>query len=264
MTHFLVCRLYSPLTAWSEPAIGEYRAHAVAPAKSALVGLLAAALGISRQQQAAWQSLQQSYLFAVQIESRGEAITDFHTTQTATKTHKLKHLYTRRDELKGELKTVLSKREYRCDACYTVCLYVNDDNPPYSLDALQLALQQPVFTLYLGRKSCPLAWPVSARQIQADRFEQAIEIFNQADIECWQALADNMAQPMLPWTIAKQLASDSSATRQVDVYWDTAMPTRQVPLQTHWRSDHALTRRPWQFTQRQECYARMEIAHVSE
>ena len=46
MTDYLLLRLYGPLASWGEIAVGESRHSAVQPSRSALLGLLGAALGI--------------------------------------------------------------------------------------------------------------------------------------------------------------------------------------------------------------------------
>jgi CRISPR system Cascade subunit CasD len=48
MMEYLLFRLYGPLASWGEIAVGESRHTATYPGKSALLGLLAAALGIRR------------------------------------------------------------------------------------------------------------------------------------------------------------------------------------------------------------------------
>ena len=47
----LLFRLYGPLASWGEIAVGESRHTAVYPSKSALLGLLAASLGIRRDEE---------------------------------------------------------------------------------------------------------------------------------------------------------------------------------------------------------------------
>ena len=45
---YLVFRLYGPMCSWGDIAVGEVRPSTVHPAKSAILGLIAAALGIKR------------------------------------------------------------------------------------------------------------------------------------------------------------------------------------------------------------------------
>ena len=51
MKEYLVFQLYAPLASWGEEASGEIRHSATVPTRSALLGLLAAALGIRRDEE---------------------------------------------------------------------------------------------------------------------------------------------------------------------------------------------------------------------
>jgi CRISPR system Cascade subunit CasD len=94
---------------------------------------------------------------------------------------------TRTAQLRGrraDLETILSRRDYRCDALYTLAAWhegpeaghEGDDAPPrWPLDRLARALERPVFPLYLGRKSCPLGLPLSPRVIDAPSAAIALE-----------------------------------------------------------------------------------------
>ena len=48
MPEYLVFQLYGPFMSWGDIAVGEMRPSAMMPAKSAILGLLAAAVGIKR------------------------------------------------------------------------------------------------------------------------------------------------------------------------------------------------------------------------
>jgi CRISPR system Cascade subunit CasD len=48
MSRYLLFQLYAPLVSWGAPAVGEVRHTDTIPTRSALLGILAAALGISR------------------------------------------------------------------------------------------------------------------------------------------------------------------------------------------------------------------------
>ena len=60
MRDYLVMRLYAPLASWGEIAVGEVRHSANYPSKSALLGLLGAALGVRRDDDAHARSSQGS------------------------------------------------------------------------------------------------------------------------------------------------------------------------------------------------------------
>ena len=174
MAEYLIFRLYGPLAAWGDIAVGEYRPSFAHPSKSAIIGLLAAALGIRREEEERQKSLAESCSFAVRVDAMGILLRDYHTSQVPSARKGVIH-YTRRSELAAEdLNTILSSRDYRCDAAYTVALSLID-GAPYTVQGLVSALQKPVFTLYLGRKSCPLALPLQPTIVNAATLREALD-----------------------------------------------------------------------------------------
>jgi len=168
---YLVFQLQAPLAAWGEPAVGEFRGSANHPGESALLGLLAAALGVVRDDEAALQSLQRGYLFAVGVQSAGTLLRDYHTAQVpSSSTLKGRPHATRADELavpRYELNTILSTRDHRQDAACLVAVQARE-GAPHGLSELAGALRAPRFALYLGRRACPLATPLWPQVIAAD------------------------------------------------------------------------------------------------
>ncbi|MGL4603678.1 MAG: CRISPR-associated protein Cas5, partial [Iodobacter sp.] len=57
MSPYLVFRLYGAMASFGEIAVGELRHSAAYPSRSALLGLLGAALGIARSNEAGQQAL---------------------------------------------------------------------------------------------------------------------------------------------------------------------------------------------------------------
>ena len=98
MRRFLVFRLYGTMAAWGDIAVGEQRPSTPHPSKSAILGLLAAALGIRRHEDDKHQSLADGYGYAVRVDAAGVLLRDYHTTQVPESTSRLRHLRTRRDE----------------------------------------------------------------------------------------------------------------------------------------------------------------------
>ena len=175
MNHYLLFRLYGPLASWGEIAVGEWRHSAFYPSKSSLLGLLGAALGLERSAESAHAALAQHYRFAVQLLSAGCVLRDYHTTQLPEPQRKVVHRSRRQELLQAaKVGTLLSQREYRCDALAVVALEALAE-APYRLEQLAQALRYPQFPLYLGRKSCPLAAPTGARVVEAASAEAALE-----------------------------------------------------------------------------------------
>jgi CRISPR system Cascade subunit CasD len=243
MRRFLVFRLYGPLAAWGDIAVGEQRPTTPHPSKSAILGLLAAALGIRRHEDDQHQSLADGYGYAVRVDAGGVLLRDYHTTQIPESTSRLRHLRTRRDETqdRGNLYTVLSTRDYRCDGLYTVCLWQRGDAAP-SPESLAEALRRPRLPLYLGRKSCPLALPLLAKCITAETFEAAFESYDAEYSDAQKQFLQDRLSPL-------------KATSP-DYYWEDNAPTNKMPLHTTPRQDVPLSRRRWQFGKRNEHYGR--------
>jgi CRISPR system Cascade subunit CasD len=183
---YLIFRLYGPLASWGEEAVGERRPTALSPTRSALLGLVAAALGLRRGDRPAQQALSRSLRFGVKVEPCGVAASDYHTVQTvkvprgvSCRSRREQVLFSGRD-----LPTILSRRDYRCDAAYSVAAWQRAE-AVYSLERLEEALKEPVFPLYLGRRACPLAWPLAPRRVQA---ADLLEAFLRAEDEGWRGL----------------------------------------------------------------------------
>ncbi|MHC1629495.1 MAG: type I-E CRISPR-associated protein Cas5/CasD, partial [Methanoculleaceae archaeon] len=161
MTEYCLFRLYGPMASWGDIAVGEERHTWDHPSRSGIFGMIAAALGIKRRDEEAHRELASSYGFAVMVNSAGAPVIDYHTVQTVPQSviSRAKHFRTRRDELSippHRLQTIVSTRDYLCDMVSTVCIWPRVRRPPHSPDEIAAALREPVFELYLGRKSCPL------------------------------------------------------------------------------------------------------------
>ncbi|GFK93301.1 CRISPR system Cascade subunit CasD [Fundidesulfovibrio magnetotacticus] len=182
MALYLTFQLYGPLQAYGLVAVGEVRLSASHPTRSAVFGLLGAALGVRREEEERLTVLADSYDLAVRTDLPGTPLLDFHTVQTPPE--RRNRVYrTRSDELGGllgedeEPYTILSRRGYLCDACFTACLRVRGDAPPHTLEALAEALRRPAFTPYLGRKSCPPGLPFHPQVGEHAGFEEALAVY---------------------------------------------------------------------------------------
>jgi CRISPR system Cascade subunit CasD len=182
------------------------------------------------------RALAESYDFAVRVDASGTMLRDYHTSQVPQSGtgRNLKHFATRKDELavsKEDLKTILSTRDYYCDALYTVCLWNRVDEVPYSLETLAQKMKEPVFVLYLGRKSCPLAMPVDAKVVNSANIKDIFKIREDA------------------------LLGDLKFDESMRLYWEGASDAGVPAMHTITRRDDPLNRRRWQFTDRKEHFA---------
>lgn len=131
----LLLRLASPLQAWGSDSKFEVRQTSREPTKSGVIGMLSSALGRKRNEPV--DDL--SHLnFGIRADREGTVIEDFHTVHT-------------------EKKPYVTKRYYLSDAVFTVGLESEDTA---FLEKLEYALKNPVYPLFLGRRSCPPTLPV--------------------------------------------------------------------------------------------------------
>lgn len=174
MKEYLVFRLYGPMASWGQAAVGGDRTTGLQPTRSAILGLLGAALGIKRDDEAGLLSLQTSVSIAIKQTTPTSLLRDYHTTQVPSHNKKLVHS-TRKSELEEEkLNTILSSRDYRCDGYWVVAIFLND-NAIITLPELETALKKPVYTLSLGRKSCPLAAPLAPCIVTVQGLKAALD-----------------------------------------------------------------------------------------
>ncbi len=239
MSDYLVFQLYAPLVSWGTQAVGQERPGEDHPSRSALLGLLAAALGIDRQDEANHAALSEACRFGIKQLAPGLTLRDFHTTQVPPATKKTNHRHTRRDELREDkLGTILSFRSYRQDALSIVALQVTGG--PWSLKDLQQALQQPRYHLYFGRKSCAPALPLHPQLIEAKHLKAALD-----------------AYPVDEQTL------DLAARGKPRYHWEEMENTGLTHDYHAPRYDQPLSRKRWQFGSRRE-YTWLGGSDVSE
>jgi CRISPR system Cascade subunit CasD len=239
MDKYLVFRLYGPLAAWGEIAVGEVRRSAPYPSRSALLGLLSASIGMRREEQDRLDALSSGCEIALKVLSVGTMLRDYHTVQVPDNVGKQVY-YTRRDEVVGgrdRLGTILSTREYRCDALVIVAVRVRL-GASISVEDLRNHLLSPSFVPYLGRKSCPLAAPMHPQVVESGGFREALDktVFPPL-VTMWDGVTDATGRFI-----------DMHQTRY---YWEGEAGDMS-PQQTAERYDQPVNRRRWQFAPRRE------------
>lgn len=241
----LVFQLLAPLASWGGVAVGEYRGSHDYPGESAILGLLAASLGVRRDDEAGHTALRDGYGFAVGVLSTGSLLRDYHTAQVPGRAAlKGRPHVTRRDELavpKRDLNTILSTRDYRQNAaCLVAVQYRTNSAAPHSLEALAQALRMPKFVLYLGRKSCPPAAPLAPEVIGSASAHAAFEAYRQANAARLQALAVGTNLPEDPLAAIVRLA------------WGEGVEAGAKADLSVTRTDRVIRRKSWQFGDRIE------------
>ena len=249
MVRFLVFTLAAPLMAFGDVAPGERRVGADRPGRSALIGLMAAALGLRRDdsRQTAFIA---SLALAVRVDAPGLSMTDYHTTQTAPAKRK-RRFATRREELaigKTELNTILSQRAYRADAAFTIAVALHGLGP-FTLDAVAAALTRPLLPIHAGRRACPLGLPPGPLVLEAGTLGEAFAAYDEAQ-------AARGRTPLL-----ERFAPLSSRPRLIalDAELEHLLGEASVHRKET-RRDQPGDRVRWQFSPRTEIIAYLEAA----
>lgn len=125
----LTIRLTSPLQSYGNEASFGRRTTGDYPSKSAVVGMIAAAMGYGRDDHRIFDL--NDLKFAVRIDQPGKVLTDFHTVEWKKDTRKITH------------------RDYLQDAVFVVAIGSDDT----VIDEIKLALKRPHYPIFLGRRS---------------------------------------------------------------------------------------------------------------
>ena len=260
---FLIFQLYGVLASWGDIAVGEVRPTQNHPSKSAIIGLLAGALGIDRYEDKKHQKLDQGYGVAVCTRWAGVEIRDFHTTQVPS-TEKYKIYSNRRESLSSDkLNTILSYRDYRMDALYQVAIWQKTVPTLFSLTEIQQSLRCPQFVPYLGRKSCPVSLPIWPKIFSKVSLKQA---FDQYHLECLKKTNHLMKYKNHVFAPEKE-SNQQDITKGagflgkphlVEYFWSDGSLSANTLGMTYDMSypctDQIISRKRWQFGKRNEYY----------
>ncbi len=141
----LLFRLEGPMQSWGYRSRFDYRDTALEPTRSGVIGLICAAMGIARGETI---SQFDEIRMGVRVDKEGRPERDYHTAL---------------DVIKADgsgTDTVVSHRDYLADASFTIGLQSDEKD---LLENIAKCLRNPTWTLFLGRKSFPLAVPPLGR-----------------------------------------------------------------------------------------------------
>jgi CRISPR system Cascade subunit CasD len=157
VTGFLL-HLAAPLQSWGEHSAFTHRDTASHPTRSALIGMLASALGIPRAAavadgpdgEALFTRLTQVRL-TVRVDRPGTVMGDFHTVGGGYPQHLT--VPTAKGARRGpDAATIVSTRHYLSDAAFTIAADFADGG---LAQRCAEAVAAPRWPLHLGRRSCP-------------------------------------------------------------------------------------------------------------
>lgn len=140
----ILMKFQAPLQSYGTDSHFETRHTDTHPSKSAILGLVAAALGIRREEPERLQELQNLKL-VIRVDQEGQMSREF---QTAMK-YKPNGDMERNDD---EEHNYVTYRYYLEDAIFLVALEGEDA----LMERIFEALKQPCFQLFLGRRACPI------------------------------------------------------------------------------------------------------------
>lgn len=142
----LLLRLAAPLQAWGSCSKFNIRNTEREPTKSGVIGMIAAALGIQRNEDNEKLKQLGELKFGVRVEKEGKLIKDFHMVRVAKNSY-----------MEIEKQSDVTQRYYLCDAVFLAAVESEDIQ---LLKKIEDALKNPVYPLYLGRRSCPPTLPL--------------------------------------------------------------------------------------------------------
>jgi len=250
MTRYLVFQVAGPLASWGDVAVGENRPSGRGPTKSAIIGLLAGSNGVDRCDQERLDEITRDLGLGAATVRPGTVLRDFHTSQVPPKVALMHSPHAnRREELLAlttynrdrgvSTGTILSIREYLCDAAWLVAIWLRD-GARSSLEDLADGLARPHFIPYLGRKSCPAMFPFAAEIVDAETIVEAFERSNLLD--AGQA--------------ARTLAESDQDLETLRLEWDVDGRSGVDVREQSRRRDVPRSRRNWQFEEREVCVGR--------
>ncbi len=250
MAAFLTFALVAPMASFGAIAVGERRPTWDRPARSAVLGLAGACLGVEREDAAGQAALARDYGLALLCHAPGRLLADYHTAQVPP-TRGKRRFGTRREELQApDLSTILSRRDYRTGAWHLAALWARGPAPRWTLADIGAAMNAPGFVPYLGRKSCPLGLPLAPRLDDAPdpgtalaRRHRATDPKDAPEAR-FRGWADTPGTPVVardPWD-----GADAALARRIET-----------------RRDQPRNRRLWQFDLRQEVVESLPALPVS-
>ncbi len=152
----VLLRLEGPLQAWATQSKLGIRDTDREPSKSGVLGLVAAALGMDRDDEERLRELALLSL-VVRVDRPGSLLRDYHTAGGGTFRGNKKH------RVYGAKACVPSQRYFLQDASFVAAL----GGPEKTIADIAAALRDPRWPLFLGRRACPPSTPVLMGVLEA-------------------------------------------------------------------------------------------------
>jgi CRISPR system Cascade subunit CasD len=235
----LLLRLAGPLSSWGEHATFHHRDTAPFPTRSALIGMFAAAQGRPRHtaldphHDLPGTPSYTDLVITVRIDRPGTRHTDFHTTGGG-RPHRAGLRTSSGGHRPQRESTLVSRRVYRADACFTAAV----QGPDALLARIADTLEHPHFAPFLGRRACVPDEPLVLRARTPDPIGQLLR-----------HVPLSLARPPRP----------GQDTTDVDFLWE--YPPPHVPAA---HSHYELADDPADFTPTQRRYRTRQLWRTTE
>ncbi len=161
-------RLEGPLQAWGDNSKFVIRRTVDAPTKSGVLGLVCSAMGWSRRESREHLRDLNTLALGVRIDRSGTLWWDYHTVGASCGVLTAQGIV-KKTASTGEFETLISRREYLCDASFLVVLQGDTE----LIQTVVRALEYPKWPLFLGRKACPPSVPILVTRLRGDGTREA-------------------------------------------------------------------------------------------
>lgn len=247
-TRVLCVRLFGPLASWGTAEAGAAsRPTARHPSRGALLGMVAAALGLGRADDQGHTHLGRSLLTAVASHGYRRVSAELRTVQSVVAS---KRSYASRREAlaTGEVVTSVTERQHVEDGLWRVFLCGRDDGT--DLDTLAEAFRRPAFEFYLGRREFPLALPPDACVVDGD-LSAALAAYPPVPES---GAFDRGELGRVLASVKRHVVGDGG----FELCWDEGFPGAPEGGRRRQVADDPFSRSAWRFRSRVECSVRID------
>lgn len=136
----MLLKLSGPMQSWGTKSHFETRHSDYYPSKSAIWGMILAAMGIRREETEEWISILQTLDFMVRVDQPGRLLKDYQIARSYKPNGDVQQVY-------------VTERYYIEDGVFLVALGNEDES---LLKEIEEALRYPYFQPFMGRRSLPL------------------------------------------------------------------------------------------------------------
>lgn len=204
-------RFAGPMQSWGTRSRFDNRDTEIAPSKSGVIGLVAAALGRGRTESVTDLA---ALRMGVRMDNEGVLMRDYHTAQNVIKA-----------DGSGLQETAVSERHFLADAVFLVGLEGEDRRLLAAIDA---ALERPHWPLALGRRSFPPSRPVFMRP-PADPEPVVEQPLEEALVDC-EPLVKGGGDPNVRYVIEDEAGEQFWFDQPTSNFADRSFAMRRVRL----------------------------------